>query len=67
MITVLLAVTIIGFLAYVLSELVPEPFKKIVIAVGILLIIWYLVQTFGLDFPIPRRHADSFIPTWEPR
>ena len=57
MITLILTLALVGFLVYLVVTFIPmpEPFKKIIIALVVVLLIIYLVQMFNLDVPLPNR------------
>jgi hypothetical protein len=60
MLTLLVWIALIGLLCWLLIKLVPmpDPFPKIVIAVGIVLAVLLVLRAFGLwdvlDQPVPR-------------
>ena len=55
MITLLLVIAVIGVLVYLVEQLpLAAPFKIVIRALAIIIIILYIVQAFGLDIPLPR-------------
>ena len=59
MITLVLWLALVGFVVWLIITYIPMPdiFKKVIPGIVAVLIILYLIQLFGIDFPIPRvRH-----------
>lgn len=56
MITLILALALVGFLVWVVTTYIPMPdiFKKAIIVIVVILLVLYIVNLFGLDIPIRR-------------
>lgn len=57
MIVLLLTLALIGFGIWIIITTIPMPdvIRKIIVVVGVVLIVLYLVQLFGVDLPVPHR------------
>lgn len=56
MIGLILTLAIVGFLVYLIVTYIPmpEPFKKVIIAIVVIVLIIYVIRLLGVDLPLPR-------------
>ncbi len=60
MISLILGLALLGFLAWVILTYIPmpDPIKKLIIVVIVVFVVLYLCSAFGvMDIPIPRMHG----------
>lgn len=55
MISLILALALVGVVIYLVEQLpMPPAFKLAIRVIALIAIVLYLVQQFGLDVPVPR-------------
>lgn len=56
MISLILTLALIGFLVYLIITYIPMPdiFRKVIIAIAVIMLILYVIRLFNLDIPLGR-------------
>lgn len=56
MLELLLTLALIGFVTWLVVTYIPmpEPIRRMILVIAVVLIIIYLLRVFGLDIPLPR-------------